>query len=94
MTPAEVLALARALTGHTLQTARGAQFTVAVHGHCPWFTPASTGIPRSDGPGALARFVDRYNTTRSLRPADYQDVTRNSSYYVALLRAAGREVRA
>lgn len=94
MTTAEVLQLARQMTGQTLNTARGAVFTVRVEGNAPWFTPASTRIPRPDGVAALARFVARYNETGSLRPGDYQDVTRNSSYYAALLRAGGYRGRA
>lgn len=89
MTTAEVLQIASRLRNETLSTARGRRFTVKVEGSSPWFTPESTGIPRSDGTAALSRFVERYNETGSLRPVDYQDVTRNSSYYVALLRAAG-----
>jgi len=89
MTTAEVLELARRFTGQPLSTGTGARFSVEVDGNCPWFTPASTGIPRSDGTGALARFVERFNKTGSLRPVDYHDVTRNSSYYVALIRAGG-----
>lgn len=79
MTTAEVLQLARHMAGQTLRTARGPAFTVRAGGNAPWFTPASTGMPRSDGAAALARFVARYNEIRSLRPGDYQDVTRNSS---------------
>ena len=94
MTTAEVLQLARQMTNQTLRTARGATFAVRVEGNAPWFTPASTGTPRCDGAAALARFVARYNETGSLRPGDYQDITRNSSYYAALLRAGGYGGRA
>jgi hypothetical protein len=40
---------------------------------------------KSDGRKAAERFVARYNATRSLRPAEYADVTRKASYYVGLL---------
>jgi hypothetical protein len=93
MTTTEVLQLARQLAGKPLSTATGARFSVRVEGNSPSFTPASTGVPRSDGPATLDRFVARYNETGSLRPVDYQDVTRNSSYYVALLRAGGHRGR-
>lgn len=89
MTTTDMLALAKRLTGQALATATGARFAVKVEGNCPRFTPGSTGVPRSDGTAAMARFVARYNETGSLRPVDYQDVTRNASYYVALLRAGG-----
>ncbi len=71
-----------------------AGLAVTVDGNAPWFTPASSGIARSDGAAALARFVARYNETGSLRPGDYHDVTRNSFYYAALLRAGGYRGRA
>lgn len=88
MTSAEVLQLARQMTGHTLRTARGARFAVGWRATPPGSPPLRPGTPRCDGAAALARFVTRYNETGSLRPGDYQDITRNSSYYAALLRAA------
>lgn len=47
-------------------------------------TPASTGLPRNIAKSDVVKFVKTYNESRSLRPADYQDVTYNSSYYVVL----------
>lgn len=52
---------------------------------CPVFTPESSGLGRSDGRKAAEGFVARFNETGSLRPVDYANVTRNASYYVALL---------
>jgi hypothetical protein len=89
MTTAELLELATRVAGQALSTATGKRFTVSVDGNWIIFTPASTGVARSGGPGGVARFVERYNRTSSLRPADYQDITRNSSYYTALARAGG-----
>ena len=37
---------------------------------------------------AARAFLARYNQTHSLRPVDYADVTRNASYFVALVREA------
>jgi hypothetical protein len=85
----ELLGIARRAEGKTLRTVTGKPFTVGVYLDSPYFTPGSTGLGRSDGRKAAERFVERYNQTGSLRPADYQDVTRNSSYLVALLAASG-----
>ncbi len=83
----ELLALANRCEGKTLETVTGKKFTVGIYMDCPYFTPLSTGIGRSDGRKAAEAFLARYNETRSTMPADYQDVTRNSSYYVGMLRS-------
>jgi hypothetical protein len=85
MTYDDLLQLARRLEGHVLTTVTGRRYTVGVYLDCPYFTPESTGNGQSDGRKAAERFVARYNETRSLRPSDYADVTRNASYYVGLL---------
>jgi hypothetical protein len=64
----------------------GRRFRVGVYLDCPFFTPESSGVGQSDGRAAAERFVDRYNEIGSLRPGAYGDVTRNASYYVALIR--------
>ena len=86
----ELIELARRLEDRPLITVTGKSFTVGVYLDCPFFTPASSGLGRSDGRKAAERFVARYNATRSLRPADYADVTRNASYYIGLLLSASQ----
>ena len=86
----ELLDLARRLEGVPLGTVTGKLFTVGIYRDCPFFTPASSGYGQSDGRAAAERFVARYNEIRSLRPGDYAKVTRNASYYVALV-AAGTD---
>lgn len=88
MTYEDVLELARALEGRTLQTVTGKDFRVTVYLDSVVFIPFSSGVGQSDGRKAGERFVARYNETGSLRPSDYADVTRNASYYVGLLLAA------
>lgn len=88
MTYDELLALARSLEGRTLETATGRRFAVGVYLDCPFFTPESSGLGRSDGRKAAERFLDRYNRIGSQRPADYAGVSRNASYFLALLREA------
>ena len=85
MTYEELLALARRFEGETLETVTGKPFTVGIYLDCPFFTPASSGYGQSDGRKAAERFLARYNEIGSLRPGDYADVTRNASYYVALV---------
>ena len=47
----------------------------------------SSGLGRSDGRKAAEAFLDHYNKTGSLRPADYAGVTRNASYFIGMLAA-------
>lgn len=90
MTYEELLALARRLSDHPIPTVTGRMFTVRVYMDSLVFTPSSSGRGQSDGRKAAERFLARYNETGSLRPGDYADITRNSSYLVGLLRATGR----
>lgn len=85
MTYEELLDLARSLEGETLETVTGKAFTVGIALGNPFFTPASSGYGQSDGRKAAERFLERYNATGSLRPADYKDVTRNASYFIGML---------
>lgn len=85
MTYEELLQLARRCEGKALETVTGKRFTVGIYMNCPFFTPASTGLGRSDGRKAAESFLARYNEIGSIRPADYADVTRNASYFVALV---------
>ncbi len=87
MTYDDLLALARRLEGRPLETVTGRRFTVGIFNECPFFTPESSGWGQSDGRKAAERFVERYNQTRSLRPGDYGDVTRNASYFIGMLLA-------
>ena len=83
----ELMDLARRFEGKQLETVTGKKFTVGVSSaeDCPYFTPASSGYGQTDGRKAAERILARYNEIGSLRPSDYSKVTRNSSYYVALL---------
>ena len=85
LTYAELLAIARRLEGQTLETVTGKRFRVGVYLDCPFFTPGSSGVGQSDGRAAAERFVARYKEIGSFRSGAYGDVTRNASYYVALI---------
>jgi hypothetical protein len=85
----DLLALARRLEDEPLETVTGRAFTVRVFRDKELvFTPIATGNSQSDGRKAQLRFFDRYLETGSLRPSDYQDVSRNASYLVGLLVSA------
>ena len=88
MTYDELLALARSLEGRTVETVTGKRFSVGIYRDTPFFTPESSGYGQSDGRKAAERFLERYNATGSLRPADYADVTRSASYFIGMLLAA------
>ena len=85
MTYQELLDLARRSEGKPLRTVTGKQFTVGIYRDCPFFTPTSSGYGQSDGRKAAERFLSRYNETGSLKPGDYQNVTRNASYFIGLI---------
>ncbi len=89
MTYDELVAIARAYEGQTLETVTGKRFKVGISPRELFFTPESSGYGQSDGRRAHERFVDHYNDTGSLQPSDYAKVSRNASYLIALLIAAG-----
>jgi hypothetical protein len=91
MTYDELLELARRFEGRTLTTVTGREFRVGIYRDCPFFTPESSGYGQSDGRKAAEAFVTRFSEIESLRPGDYADVTRNASYFIGMLLAAGSD---
>ena len=89
MTYDDLVAIARAFEGQTLETVTGKRFKVGISRYGLFFTPASSGYGQSDGRRAHERFVEHYNATGSLIPSDYAKVSRNASYLIGLLIAAG-----
>jgi len=85
----ELLGIARRFEGTTLETVTGRRFKVGITPRELYFTPESSGFGQSDGRRAHERFVERYNETGSLRPGDYSKVSRNATYLIGLLIAAG-----
>jgi hypothetical protein len=69
---------------HTTR-ARKTQFKVNVAGDDWIFTPLSSGKPRKEPASNLAKTIAYFNTTKSLTPKDYHDVTFNSVYILALI---------
>lgn len=87
MTYDDLLELARRYEGQPLTTVTGTTFFVGVYLDCPFFTPTSSGLGRSEGRKATEAFVARYNESGSLRPGDYARVSRDASYLIGLLLA-------
>jgi hypothetical protein len=85
----EFLAIARRFEGQTLETVTGKRFEVGIYMDCPFYKPASSGYGQSDGRAAAERFVEEYTRSGSMRPGDYAKLTRNASYHIGLLIAAG-----
>ena len=76
----------REFDGRVLTTqARSQPFRFRILPDALEFTPESTGEPRPERWNQVAGVLDRFNQTGSLRPGNYQDVTRNASYLLALL---------
>lgn len=92
MTYSELLALAQTAKDQdlTLTTITGKPFKVGLYREVPFFIPLSTNHGRSDGQKAAEQFLERYNETGSHRPKDYQDVTRNASYFLSLINHLNR----
>lgn len=88
LTYERLLELARAAEGETLETVTGANFTVGIYRDALYFTPASSGRGQTDGRPPHERFIERFNESGSMRPADYARVTRSASYLIGLLRWA------
>ena len=89
MTYDEFLAIARRFESQKLETVTGKRFEVGIYMDCPFYKPESSGYGQSDGLAAAERFVEEYTRTGSTRPGDYAKVTRNASYHIGLLIAAG-----
>ena len=49
------------------------------------FTPGSSGIPRRVRKRECAALCERFDTSGSRRPKDYLDLSRNSSYVLAII---------
>jgi hypothetical protein len=86
----ELLRMAQRHEHEWLETPSGKRFHVGIYLDCPFFSPESSGLGRSDGRRAAHAFVDRFNETGSHRPVDYKGVTRNASYFIGLIEADER----
>ncbi|HUT33278.1 MAG TPA: hypothetical protein VNE39_07355 [Planctomycetota bacterium] len=86
MTFEELLSYTRGLEGRVLRTlAQGAKFRVRVDKHRLVYTPESTGTERPHTFKFANRVFEKFLKTRSFRPGDYRDISKNASYMLALI---------
>ena len=76
------------LQGETLRTmVRKTQFRVEVVESFLEITPASSGGARRESKATISNLLARFDKTRSFQMSDYQDVSFNASYVLALVKA-------
>src|SRR4051812_20341930 len=74
--------------GKTLTTrARGTTFAVEVDGRGLIFTPVSSGQGRPETARRIQSVLDEFERTKSFKAGDYQQLSMNASYILALLEA-------
>lgn len=78
----------KTLQGETLRTmVRKTQFRVEVVDSFLEITPALSGGPRRESKATISGLLARFDKTRSFQMSDYQDVSFNASYVLALVKA-------
>jgi len=78
----------RSLRGETLMTmVRKTQFRVEIVENFLEITPASSGGRRRESKSSISSLLARFDKTRSFQMSDYQDVSFNASYVLALVKA-------
>ena len=83
-----LLNFAATVQGQSLKTAGGrAEFRVDVTSDGVCYTPMSTGRARKQTRERLGQIIERHGESGSLRPSDYTDLTRHSSYALGLISA-------
>ncbi|MEO7031476.1 MAG: GIY-YIG nuclease family protein [Herbaspirillum sp.] len=79
---------ARSVKGQTLETlARGMKFTVEIIGTTLQYTPEKSHVERPESQKSLARLLEQLEETHSFQMSDYQRISFNASYDLALIRA-------
>jgi hypothetical protein len=74
------------LSGMLVKTsARRRQFQVNVLEGNLIFTPLSSGKSRKEPSNNLTKLIAHFNTTKSLAPKDYHELTFNSVYFITLI---------
>lgn len=78
----------KTLQGETLRTmVRKTQFRVEVVESFLEITPASSGGARRESKASITGLLARFDKNRSFQMSDYQDVSFNASYVLALVKA-------
>jgi hypothetical protein len=82
----QLLDFAKKMDGKLLSTtARKTQFHVNVSEDSLVFTPVSSGKSRREPVNNLDKVIDHFNTSNSMIPKDYHDVTFNSVYILKVI---------
>lgn len=85
--PQELIEFVRSNDGMQLETQQQKHpFSVHVAGDSSEYVP-QTGKPRPHELEYLQRVCDEFSRINSFRPVDYNDITMNASYTLALIRA-------
>ena len=86
MTVNEFFRFASTLEGQRLETgARRAGFSFSVIPEGLEITPESSGNPRLVQRSRIELFLEEYDRTRSTRKRDYQEISFDASYLLAIL---------
>jgi len=84
----DLFGFCKTLRGETLRTiVRKTQFRIEVIDSCLEITPASSGGARRESKAAVSGLLARFDKTGSFQMSDYQDVSFNASYVLALVKA-------
>jgi hypothetical protein len=82
----ELKGYAKSINGTTLETrAQHKRFHFMVDDKGFHYIPESTNKPRIQPNKFVDRVLQRFNGKRSLSPRDYQDLSKNSSYLLAII---------
>jgi predicted HNH restriction endonuclease len=77
----------KTINGRVLQTLQQKKkFIVQITNGEILYIPQTTAKPRLHEDLYLKRVIDRFNKTKSFKPKDYVDITRNASYTLALIK--------
>lgn len=86
ITRQELMEYAKSITRTTLETgARHSKFLFYVDDEGFHYIPESTKKPRIQENRYIDRVIERYNERRTLSPRDYNDLTVNASYLLAVI---------
>ena len=91
----DLIAFCKTLQGETLRTiVRKTQFQIEVVENFLEITPAASGGTRRESRTTISSLLAHFDKTRSFQMSDYQDVSFNASYILALVKAWQAHVHA